>query len=266
MFYQKQVTNFKDIETNHDMKKLIFLTLALITLSFVSNTPTADEIIKKAEDRLTGETSYSEVTVSTIRPKYTRDMTIKTWTKGKDYSVTLILSPAKDEGTVFLKRKNEIWNYIPSIDRLIKMPPSMLSQSWMGTDIKNDDLLENSSIVADYNKKIMNSEIIEGYDCYKIVLKPKENVNSIWGQIIMWISKEDYMQMKVKYFDEDLDLINTFYGKSVKTLGGIKLPSENIIVPANKKGSKTKITTTKRQLNIEVNDNIFTTQYIKRLK
>lgn len=142
----------------------------------------------------------------------------------------------------------------------------MLSQSWMGTDIKNDDLLENSSIVDDYDKKILKSESIEGYDCYKIVLKPKANVNSIWGQIIMWISKADFMQMKVKYFDEDLDLINTFYGKAVKVIGGVKMPSENIIVPTNKKGSKTKITTTKRQLNIEVNDNIFTTQYIKRLQ
>jgi len=111
------------------MKKLLFLTLAIVTLRFISSTPTADEIIKKAEDRLTGKTSYSEVTVTTIRPKYTREMTIKTWTKGTDYSVTLILSPAMDEGTVFLKRRNEIWNYIPSIDRLVKMPPSMLSQS-----------------------------------------------------------------------------------------------------------------------------------------
>jgi len=247
------------------MKKLLFLTLAIVTLSFISSTPTADEIIKKAEDRLTGKTSYSEVTVTTIRPKYTREMTIKTWTKGTDYSVTLILSPAMDEGTVFLKRRNEIWNYIPSIDRLVKMPPSMLSQSWMGTDIKNDDLLENSSLIDDYNKKIVATEEIEGYSCYKIELTPKENVNSIWGQIIMWISKADYMQMQVQYYDEDNELINTFYGKSVKLMGGLKIPTENIIVPANKKGNKTKIVTTKRQLNIEVNDNIFTTQYMKRL-
>jgi len=135
----------------------------------------------------------------------------------------------------------------------------------MGTDIKNDDLLENSSLIDDYNKKIVATEEIEGYSCYKIELTPKENVNSIWGQIIMWISKADYMQMQVQYYDEDNELINTFYGKSVKLMGGLKIPTENIIVPANKKGNKTKIVTTKRQLNIEVNDNIFTTQYMKRL-
>lgn len=248
------------------MKKTLFIIIAFITFGFISTTPNADDILKKSENRLKGETSYSEVTVTTIRPKYTREMAIKTWTKGKDYSVTLILSPAKDEGTVFLKRKNEIWNYIPSIDRLVKMPPSMLSQSWMGTDIKNDDLLENSSLIDDYNKKIVATETVEGLACYKIVLTPKENINSIWGQITMWISKTDYMQMKVKYYDEDNELINTFYGKSIKVFGGLKMPSENSIIPANKKGHKTKIITTKRLLNIEVNDNIFTTQYMKRLK
>lgn len=247
------------------MKKIIFIAITFIAFGFTVTVPNADEIIKKSETRLKGKTSYSEIKITTIRPKYTREMTVKTWTKGTDYSVTLILSPAKDEGTVFLKRKNEIWNYIPSIDRLVKMPPSMLSQSWMGTDIKNDDLLENSSLVDDYNKKIVATEEIEGYPCYKIELTPKEDVNSIWGQITMWISKADYMQMKVKYYDEDKELVNTFYGRSVKLIGGLKMPTENSIVPANKKGNKTKILTTKRQINIEVNDNIFTTQYMKRL-
>ena len=247
------------------MKKIIFIAITFIVFGFTVTVANADEIIKKSETRLKGKTSYSEIKITTIRPKYTREMTVKTWTKGTDYSVTLILSPAKDEGTVFLKRKNEIWNYIPSIDRLVKMPPSMLSQSWMGTDIKNDDLLENSSLVDDYNKKIVATEEIEGYPCYKIELTPKEDVNSIWGQITMWISKADYMQMKVKYYDEDKELVNTFYGRSVKLIGGLKMPTENSIVPANKKGNKTKILTTKRQINIEVNDNIFTTQYMKRL-
>ena len=246
------------------MKNILSILLLLLGLnSFAQN---ADEIIQKAEDRMKGETSYSEVTVTTVRPKYTREMTIKTWTMGDDYSVTLVLSPAKDKGTVFLKRKNEMWNYVPSIDRLVKMPPSMLSQSWMGTDIKNDDLLENSSIKEDYNKKIESSEKIEGLDCYKIVLTPREEVNSIWGKIEMWVSKEDYMQMKVMYYDEDMELINTFLGKSVKVTGGLKNPSLNVIVPANKKGNETRMLTTKREFDIELTESFFTTQNIKRLK
>lgn len=246
------------------MKKIATAIILLFSLNSIAQN--ADEIIQQAEDRLKGETSFSEATVTTVRPRYTREMTIKTWTKGDDYSVTLVLSPAKDKGTVFLKRKNEIWNYIPSIDRLVKMPPSMLSQSWMGTDIKNDDLLENSSLKNDYDKEILGSESIEGLDCYHIELTPKNEVNTIWGKVSMWISKEDFMQMKVEYFDEDMELVNTFYGNTVKTINGLKMPSINEIVPAKKKGNKTKLTTTNRELNIKVDDNIFTTQYMKRLK
>lgn len=245
--------------------KIIFA-LSFLFIGMTSIAQNADDIIQKAEDRLKGESSYSEVTVTTVRPRYTREMTIKSWTKGDDYSVTLVESPARDKGTVFLKRDNEMWNYVPSIDRLVKMPPSMLSQSWMGTDIKNDDLLENSSIKDDYDKSIIGSEKIEGYECYKISLKPKKSINSIWGEVIMWVSKDDYMQMKVMYYDEDMELVNTFLGKDVKVIGGIKTPSLMIIVPANKNGHETRMLTTKRELNGKVDDTIFTTQYVKRLK
>jgi outer membrane lipoprotein-sorting protein len=226
----------------------------------------ADEIIQKAEDRLRGSTMYSEMTVSTIRPKWTREMTLKTWSKGEDYSVTLILSPAKDKGTVYLKRKNEIWQYIPSIERTIKMPPSMLSQSWMGTDMTNDDLVRESSLKDDYKKKIVGTETVEGYACHKIVLTPKENVNSIWGKIIIWISKEDYLQLKTKFYDEDNELINTILAKDVKELGGKLMPSQMEIIPANKKGQKTRASYTKAEFDIEIKDEIFSIQYMKRLK
>lgn len=246
------------------MKKIITL-IAFFTAVF-SFGQTADEIIQKAEDRLRGTTMYSEMTISTIRPKWTREMTIKTWSKGEDYSVTLVLSPAKDKGTVFLKRKNEIWQYIPSIERTIKMPPSMLTQSWMGTDMTNDDLVRESSLKEDYNKKITGSETIEGLDCHRIALTPKEGVNSIWGKVVIWISKKDYLQLKTKFFDEDNVLVNTILGKDVKTIGGKLMPSVMEVIPADKKGQKTRMSYTKAEFDIEIDDEIFTTQYMKRLK
>ena len=247
------------------MKKVLFFLTLLISQVSMSQM-TADEIIEKAEDRMRGTTSYAEMTVTTIRPKWKREMKIKSWTKGDDYSVTLVLSPAKDKGTVFLKREKEIWNYIPSIERTIKMPPSMLTQSWMGTDMTNDDLVKESSLKDDYKKKIVGTETVEGLECYKIVMTPRENVNSIWGKIIIWISKKDYLQLKTKFYDEDNELVNTILGKEVKTLGGKMLPSVMEIIPAKKKGQKTRMTYTKAEFDIEIKDEIFTTQYIKRIK
>ncbi len=246
------------------MKKLI--TLLLITAGLSAFGQTADEIIQKAEDRMRGNSSYAEMTITTIRPKWQREMKIKTWTKGDDYSITMVMSPSKDKGTVFLKRKSEIWNYVPAIERTVKMPPSMMSQSWMGTDMTNDDLVKESSLKNDYNKTILGSETIEGRDCYKIQLVPKDNVNSIWGKVIMWVSKKDYLQLKTKFYDEDNVLVNTIQGKNVKMMGGKVIPTVMEIIPANKKGQKTRMTYTALEFNPEVKDEMFTIQYMKRLK
>ena len=109
-------------------------------------------------------------------------MNLKSWSKGNDYSVTLVTSPAKEKGSVFLKRKREAWNYLPAIERTIKLPPSMMTQNWMGTDFTNDDLIKQSSIVIDYTHEIIGSETIEGLDTWKIELFPTEESSVVWGK------------------------------------------------------------------------------------
>ena len=118
------------------------------------------EIIEKSDAKLRGESSYSEITITIVRPKWQKTMTMKSWSVGTDYSVSLVTSPAKEKGSVFLKRKNEVWNYLPSLERTIKLPPSMMTQSFMGTDLTNDDLVKQSSMVVDYSHKILEEEIV----------------------------------------------------------------------------------------------------------
>jgi len=123
-----------------------FLIFILITFFFqMAICQTAIEIVEKADEKMRGVSSYSEMKITTIRPKWQKTMSLKTWTKGSDYAVSLVMAPAKEKGSVFLKRKNEVWNYLPSLERTIKLPPSMMMQSWMGTDLTNDDLVKQSS-------------------------------------------------------------------------------------------------------------------------
>ncbi len=114
-----------------------------------------------------GQSNYSEVKMTIHRPKWDRSMSFKSWMKGSDYALIYITSPAQEAGQVFLKRGNEMWNWLPSIDRMIKIPPSMMMQSWMGSDLTNDDLVKESSIVDDYDHKIIGQEKVSGYDCYQ---------------------------------------------------------------------------------------------------
>ena len=243
---------------------LLFLLCALTVVK--PQEMTAKDIVIKADNLQRGKTSTSEMKMAVIRPKWTRTITMKSWSLGRDYSMTLITAPAKDKGQVFLKRKNEMWNWVPTINRMIKLPPSMMSQGWMGSDYTNDDILKESSIVVDYNQKIVGEENISGLDCYKIELMPKEDAAVVWGKVMKWISKKEYWQMKTEYFDEDGELIRTEIASKVKNFGDRNLPSHIEIIPAGKPGHKTVLDVLSAQFNIKLSEGFFSQQNMKRVR
>src|SRR5579863_3409466 len=133
----------------------------------------AKEIVRISDARLRGKTMTGKMTIKIVRPDYTRQMSMNIWTKGIHYSMILVTDPAKDKGTTYLKRVKEVWDWVPTLERTIKLPPSMMSQSWMGTDFTNDDLVKETSPVDDYDQTIMGEETIEGRPCWKIQMIPK---------------------------------------------------------------------------------------------
>lgn len=226
----------------------------------------AKDIVRKSDEKAKGKTSIANITIQTIRPNWTREMTIKAWTKGNDLTLLLFLSPAKEKGVVYLKRKKEVWNWIPSIERNIKMPPSMMSQSWMGTDFTNDDLVKEASILEDYNHSFLDEVVIDGLSCYKIQLLPKPKSAVVWGKLIMCIDKKDFMMLHVDYFDEDGILINTMHCQDIKILGGRLLPARMEMVPADKKGHKTVLIYNSLVFDTPLEDSFFTIQNITKVK
>jgi len=247
----------------------IFITLnlmLLLSLSGIAQNLTAKQIIQKSDDLQRGITNKSEMSMTIIRPKWQRTLTFKAWSKGTDYNMTYILSPAKDKGQVFLKRKNEMWNWVPNISRMIKIPPSMMSQGWMGSDYTNDDILKESSIVVDYTHKIIGEEKIDGIDCYKIELTPKVDATVVWGKVIKWISKKEFWQLKNEYYDEDFELVRTEFASKVKQFSDRKLPSHLEIIPEDKPGQKTVVEIIKSEFNINISENFFSQQNMKRVR
>lgn len=248
------------------MKKTLFLLFFHLVLILSALAQNAKDIVKKADDKAKGKTSISNITIQIIRPTWSREMSVKGWSKGNDFSLALILAPAKEKGVVFLKRKKEVWNWIPSIERNIKMPPSMMSQSWMGTDFTNDDLVKEASILEDYDHSFMEDVIVDGLDCYKIQLIPKPKSAVVWGKIIMAIDKKNFMMLHVEYFDEDKVLINTMYCSDIKIMGGRLLPGKMEMVPASKKGNKTVLIYNSIVFDTPLEDSFFTTQNITKVK
>jgi len=246
------------------MKKFYLITILFSCCNLYSQTP--KEIIKIADERLRGKSSYAEMTITIVRPKWEKKMELKSWSRGTDYSVSLVTRPAKEKGSVFLKRKKEAWNYLPTIERTIKLPPSMMTQNWMGTDFTNDDLIKQSSMVVDYTHKIVGTEIIENLNCWKLELIPTENASVVWGKLNVWIDKKDYMQLKTEFYDEDLEIVNRMVGSKINEYNGKKLPSRLEFYPLDDEGNKTVIEYKVWNFDVSIPENYFSTQYVSRLK
>ena len=247
------------------MKKLTSLLLILSLTSFVLAQDAA-EIIKKADDKVKGSSSIATMTMKIVRPTWERTISMKSWGKGTDYSLTIVTAPAKEKGQTFLKRQNDLWSWNPTIARMIKLPPSMMSQGWMGSDYSNDDILKESSIIVDYTHTLIGSENISGKDCYKIKLTPKENAAVVWGSIIKWITKDSYLQLKTQYFDEDGELVKTEIGSEIKKMDDREIPTKMEIIPEDNKGNKTIVTIDSIDFDAEINDDFFSQQNMKKIR
>lgn len=239
--------------------------IILITI-WQGYTQSAMEIVRKSDELIRAKSSCGEMRMEVIKPDWSREMVMKVWSLEPDYSLVLITVPAKDKGTVTLKRQKEVWNWIPSVHRVIKIPPSMMMQSWMGSDFTNDDLVRQSSMVTDYTHTLVGEEEIAGYLCYKIEFTPKEEAGVVWGKILAWISKEGYLQLRVDYFDEDMILIKSMIGSQIKLMGGRIIPTHWEMIPNDTPNQKTVMDYQSLEFNIDLDESFFSQKNMKLVR
>ncbi|MBN2564155.1 MAG: outer membrane lipoprotein-sorting protein [Candidatus Eisenbacteria bacterium] len=228
--------------------------------------PDATELVAQADQHMRGDTQYAEMTMTVVRPDWSREISMKAWSKGSDYALVLITGPARDKGTAFLKRGTQMWNWLPSVERVIKISPSMMLQPWMGSDFTNDDLVRESSIVNDYTHAIAGEDTAGGRDCWKIELTPKPDAAVVWGKVIMWIEKSEPIQVRLEYYDESGALVNTEALKDVKMCGGRKIPTMMTMKPVDKPGHSTILSFENCEFNTPIDDSFFSEQNMKRLR
>jgi outer membrane lipoprotein-sorting protein len=226
----------------------------------------AKEIIMKADELMRSKSSYAEFSMKIIKTDWTRTFGMKSWALEPDYAIIYVTEPARDKGTVTLKRKKEVWNWIPSAQKVIKIPPSMMLQSWMGSDFTNDDLVKESSVINDYEHKILREENYENYDCYVIQSIPKPEAGVVWGKLLTWVSKKEYFQLKVEFYDEDDYLIKKYLGMDIKKLGGRMIPTHWEMVPEDRPDEKTEFDYLDIKFNIDLSQSFFSEQNMKRVR
>lgn len=250
----------------HALWLCCFFILNGIGTAFSQEQLSATEMVRRADAHARGNTSQAEVSIQIIRPTWSRDLTMRMWAKGTDYSMILVLSPAKDKGTVFLKRGKEVWNWIPSIERSIKLPPSMMSQSWMGTDFTNDDLVKESSAVNDYTHTFSGTDTLMGRSCRIITMIPKPESAVVWGKVVVWIDVQDLMQLRMDFYDEDGVLSSIIKATEVGRLAGRMLPITMEMTPMDKKGQKTIMSYRNLVLDAPIEDSFFSTNNMKSVR
>ncbi|MGF1719062.1 outer membrane lipoprotein-sorting protein [Vibrio kyushuensis] len=254
----------------------IFSLIIAVSLTFYSSLIAADQtsvvqlnptqIVEESDKAMRGDSSYTESTMEIIRPDWRRSMSMKNWTKGTDLSMVLVTAPAKDKGSASLKRHREMWNWVPAIERVIKIAPSMLSQSWMGSDFTNDDLINQSSIVVDYEHEYVKEEVFDKDPVWVIDAIAKPDAPVVWSKVRLWISKETNLQRKVEFYDEFEELVNVMQTFDIKEMGGRVLPAVMEMIPVDKDGHKTVMTTHQAQFDFEIGDDFFSLSQMKSLR
>lgn len=228
---------------------------------------TAKEVVDKSYNLFLGKSSFSVMKMTIVRPNWERSMEMQNWSLGTEYYITIITSPARDKGQVFLKYHKDMWNFVPAINRTIKIPPSMMMQSWMGSDFTNNDLMKQNSIITDYTHEFAGNETLEEYDCYVIDLKPLPDAAVVWGSIKMWIAKKNFNMLKTEFYDTHDKLVKTEQTSDLKMMGGKLLPSHLEMISNTKPGNKTVIDIYHQEFDVEsVTQSFFSIQNIKNIE
>jgi len=245
----------------------LIVTFLLPTRIYADDQIDAKEIVRKMDRVLRGDSSQGYYRMSIVDPDWKRTLRLRAWEKRKDKKTFIrILSPPKEKGIVTLKIGFEMWNYLPRVERTIKIPPSMMMNPWMGSDFTNDDLVKASSIVKDYTHQVLSEKMMRGQMAYKIELLPIPDAPVVWGRILVWVRKSDSMPLRQEFFSERGELIRMLTFSNIKAVRGRTIPTQWEMTPMNKEGRKTTMEVLDIEIDAPIDDAIFSFRNLKKVR
>ncbi len=245
-----------------DIKIMVMAILCLFWGGPAAAALSVDDLVKKVEDNLNGKTAFMQFTMAVQTKRSKRTMKMDSWSIGKDKSFIKITYPGKDRGITFLKVDKAMWQYVPRIEKTIKIPASMMLQSWMGSDFTNDDLVRESSITEDYKAALVGDD----EDEYFLDLYAREDAPVVWGRIRMHISKNFFLPTTVSYYDEEGELVRVLDYLEVKSFGERFYPTRWVMLPQapEKAGHRTEVIIDHAVFDEEIDEAYFSKRALKR--
>jgi len=217
----------------------------------------AQRIVRRMDDLYRSRSSETLIEMDIVTPEWQRTLKMRAWSLGTDKTFIRILEPKKEEGVATLRLGNEMWNFLPNIDKVLKIPPSMMMSSWMGSDFTNDDLVKEYTFIESYRFEMFKPEAPEEGLLY-VRCVPKEGLPIVWGFIVIAVRQEGLMPVWEKYYDEKARPMREIRFSDVKAFGTRRIPSVMELIPTSKEGHKTVIRYLEARFDIDLSPEIFT--------
>jgi outer membrane lipoprotein-sorting protein len=224
--------------------------------------PDVNEVMDYIDDLYRAQSSYSRMRMTVVRERGTRELEMESWSKGDDEALIVIRSPAREAGAATLRTEEGLWNYAPRADRLIRIPSGLLSESWMGSHFTNDDLMRETSYLDDYDA-VIGTEEREGVTYLKATLTPKPDAPVVYSELVYLITTGDWVPVRAEYYD-DGELIRAWTFDEVRTVAGKPIPMRMTILPVDAPEERTVVEYLELELNVPVDENLFTRQGLRR--
>lgn len=238
--------------------RISVLTVALLSAAIAgAQEPDATAIVKDAINHWRGLASESVMTMVIHRPDWERSMTMQAWTKGDDRSLVRVLEPRKDRGNGTLTDDNSMWSFSPKVNRVIKIPSSMMGQSWMGSDFSNKDVARADDIVDEYDHSILSTTEADGVTIYEIESIPHEDAAVVWGREVLNI-RSDYVVMKHRFYDQDNALVKTLTSLEIGEMGGRTIALRQRMSKTDAPDEWTEIAVDSIDYDVQLKDSLFT--------
>lgn len=241
----------------------LWLTFSLLPGLVLAQTKTAAEIIEASLNLWRGDTSYSVTEMTIHRPTWQRDMRMEGWTRGMKDSLIRFVYPPRDADNATLKLDNEMWIFTPKLNRVTKLPASMMTQSWMGSDFSYNDLARSDQALENYTHTLLETRVENGHTVYIIEAIPKANAPVVWGKEVGKI-RDDYVILENAYYDQSMQVVKTLQTLKIDDLNGRPYPSVMRITNADKADHWTEIRTSQILIDIDLPDYLFTLANLQR--
>ena len=241
------------------MNKRFLLPLLLLALPVFAadEERSATQIVRDAIDHWRGLSSYTVMTMVIHRPDWERSMTMEAWTKGDDNSLVRVIEPKKDRGNGTLTDKNSMWTFSPKVNRVIKVPSSMMGQSWMGSDFSNKDIARADDIIDQYDHSILETDVVDEITVYKIESMPHEDAAVVWGSEVMTI-RDDHVVLEHAFYDQDGELVKTLKSLEIAEMGGRTIAKRQRMVKTDEPDEWTEIAVEEVEYELDLKDSVFT--------